>query len=158
RRAAGLAIRPAAIVFVDIKGFTRLAASLPPDAVLAMLDDFHARLGAIVAAQGGTVHKHLGDGLMAVFGAAVSRPDHAARAIAAGLAMTDALAGWNRARAAAGEPVVVAGIGINFGMVAFGEGAGGDVVIGDTVNVASRLERLTRRLGVDLVVSDDAIR
>ena len=150
RRGDGWSVRPAAILFADIRGFSRLAARLPPEAAFALLADFHARLGRAVAAHGGKVKKHLGDGLMALFGDEVSQPADAGRAIAAGFAMLDALA------AAEQGPPVAVGIGVNYGMVAIGHDGG--ETIGDTVNVASRLERLTRRLHIAMAVSDDAVR
>lgn len=150
RRGDGWSVRPAAILFADIKGFSRIAASLSPDAAFALVADFQERLGAAVAAHGGSVKKHLGDGLMALFGEAVSHPADAARAIASGFAMLEALA-------SEAAPRVAVGIGVNYGMVAIAE-RGSREVIGDAVNVASRLERLTRRLGVAMAVSDDALR
>ncbi|HEV2303530.1 MAG TPA: Ada metal-binding domain-containing protein [Stellaceae bacterium] len=151
RRGDGWSVRPAAILFVDIKGFSRLAARLEPAEAFALVADFHARLGSAVAEHGGKVKKHLGDGLMALFGDAVSHPADAARAIAAGFAMLEALA------LSSTEPPVAVGIGVNYGMVAIAE-EGSREVIGDAVNVASRLERLTRRLGVAMAVSGDALR
>lgn len=150
RAGDGWSVRPAAILFADIKGFTPLAARLPPEASFALLADFQARLGAAVGAHGGRVTKHLGDGLMALFGDAVSRPADAAQAVAAGFAILDALARWKV------EPRIAVGIGINYGMVAVQHGGG--EAIGDAVNVASRLERLTRRLGVAMAVSGDTLR
>ena len=151
RRGDGWAVRPAAILFADIKGFSRIAARLRPEEAFALLAEFHALLGGAVAAQGGRVTKHLGDGLMALFGEEVSRPCDAARAVAAGLDMLDRLGRWER------EPRVEAGIGVNYGMVAIEQPGGGEA-IGDAVNIASRLERATRRLGVALAVSEDARR
>jgi class 3 adenylate cyclase len=151
RRGDGWSVRPAAILFADIKGFSRIAARLSPDAAFALVADFQERLGAAVEAHGGSVKKHLGDGLMALFGDEVSHPADASRAIAAGFAMLEALA------ASEAAPRVAVGIGVNYGMVAIAE-RGSREVIGDAVNVASRLERLTRRLGVAMAVSDDALR
>jgi class 3 adenylate cyclase len=157
RSGDGWSVRPAAILFADIKGFTPLAARMPPDEALRLLCDFHARLGAAVAACGGVVHKHLGDGLMAIFGDRVSRPGDAHGAVAAGFGMLDGLACWNRERRALGRPAITVGIGIHYGMTAFGH-RGGHEIIGDTVNIASRLERLTRRLRAEMIVSDEAMR
>jgi class 3 adenylate cyclase len=151
RRGDGWSVRPAAILFIDIRGFSRLARRMSPEQAFALLGDFHARLGAAVAAHRGSVRKHLGDGLMALFGAEVSHPADAARAIAAGFAMLETLA------ASTAEPRVSVGIGINYGMVAIAHRGDGEV-IGDAVNVASRLERLTRRLQVAMAISDDALR
>ncbi|HUH84102.1 MAG TPA: Ada metal-binding domain-containing protein [Stellaceae bacterium] len=153
-----LSVRPVAVLFVDIRGYSKTAARLRPDEVLALLDAFHARTRAIVESHAGVVHKHLGDGFMAVFGAAQSGPEDARRGIECGLAMSDAMADWNVERRSVGEAPVEIGVGLHYGMAAFGPAGGEEAIIGDTVNVASRLERLTRRLDAVIAVSDDALR
>jgi class 3 adenylate cyclase len=155
---ASLAVRPVAILFVDIKGFSRLAARLLPEETLALLAAFHARLGAVVREEGGVVHKLLGDGFLAVFGDRQSRPRDAERAVATGLALIATIAAWNAERCRAGLPTIAIGVGVHYGMVAFGAAGGERTIIGDTVNVASRLERLTRRLDAAMAVSDETIR
>jgi adenylate cyclase len=158
RRTATLSVRPLAVLFADMHGFSPLAAHTPPDDALALLGEFHARLDAAVAAQGGTVHKRMGDGLMALFGDRLSAPGDAERAIAAGFAMLAAIEQWNGARQAHSVPAIALGVGIHFGMAAIGEVGGEQTIIGDTVNIASRLEGLTRRLGPGMIVSDEAVR
>ncbi len=153
-----LAVRPAAVLFLDIRGYSALAARLRPDETFALLDDFHARMRAIVEAHGGAVHKHLGDGFMALFGAHQSAPDDAHRALAAALALTDAIKEWSDERCRRGAPPIAIGIGLHYGMAAFGPAGGEQAIIGDTVNVASRLERLTRRLDTAIAVSDETMR
>jgi class 3 adenylate cyclase len=153
-----LAVRPAAVLFLDIRGYSALAARLRPDETFALLDDFHARMRAIVEAHGGVVHKHLGDGVMALFGAHQSAPDDARRALAAALALTDAIEEWSDERRRQGAAPIAIGIGLHYGMAAFGPAGGEQAIIGDTVNVASRLERLTRRLETALAVSDETLR
>jgi adenylate cyclase len=137
---------------------------------MQLLRDFHGRMAACVFAHGGTLDKFIGDGLMATFGTPEPQADAADRAYACGLAMLAAIEEWTAGRAAAGELPVGVGIGIHLGPVTMGDiGGGGDgehgmtqrfefAVIGDTVNVASRLERLTRELGVALLVSDALVR
>ena len=156
--AGDLSIRPIAVLFVDIKGYSRMAARMRPDEVFAFLDDFHVRMAAVVQAHDGVVHKHLGDGFMALFGVNRSRPSDARRGIACGLAMVKAVALKNEELRAAGAAPVAIGVGVHYGMAAVGPTGGGQTIIGNTVNVASRLERLTRRLRVALAVSDDALR
>lgn len=155
---ARLSVRPAAVLFVDIRGYSALAARLRPEEVFALLDEFHARLRAIVEAHGGVVHKRLGDGVMAVFGARQSRPDDARQGIACGFALLDAMAAWSEARRGAGAAPVAIGVGLHYGMCAFGPAGGEPDILGDTVNLASRLERLTRRLEAAIAVSDEALR
>ena len=157
-RTATLSVRSLAVLFADMHGFSARAAQMRPDDALALMTAFHARLDAAVAAQGGSVHKRMGDGLMALFGDRLSAPGDAQRAVAAGLAMLAAIEEWNRARRTKGLPEIPLGIGIHFGMAAIGEVGGERTIIGDTVNVASRLEGLTRRLGPGMIVSDEAVR
>jgi class 3 adenylate cyclase len=153
-----LSVRPVAVLFVDIRGYSRMAARLRPDEAFAILDAFHVRMRSIVEASGGVVHKHLGDGVMAVFGAQESKPDDARQGIACAFAMVDAITSWNDDRRSVGEAQIAIGIGLHYGMVAFGPAGGEQTIIGDTVNVASRLERLTRRLSAIVAVSDDTLR
>jgi class 3 adenylate cyclase len=157
-RTATLSVRPLAVLFADMHGFSPLAAQMRPDDALALMTEFHARLDGAIAAQGGTVHKRMGDGLMALFGDRLSAPGDAQRAIAAGLAMLAAIEQWNGARQAQGMPAIALGVGIHFGMAAIGAVGGERTVVGDTVNIASRLEGLTRRLGPGMIVSDEAVR
>jgi class 3 adenylate cyclase len=156
------AVRHAAVLFVDIKGFTRLTAVMRPDAAMALLRAFHAIVGTAVSDHGGRVQKYLGDGLMAVFGDEAARPEDAGDATACALAMLDRLKAWNASRRRAGGQPLEVGIGVHFGVAAFGrtgtEAASERAVIGATVNVASRLERATRRLHSWLAISDETVR
>jgi class 3 adenylate cyclase len=156
------AVRHAAVLFVDIKGFTRLTANMRPDDTMALLRCFHEIVASAVSAHGGRVHKYLGDGLMAVFGDEAARPDDAGDATACALGMLERLEAWNAGRRQAGRQPLKVGIGVHFGMVAFGrtgpEDAGERAVVGASVNLASRLERVTRRLGTWLAISDDTVR
>jgi class 3 adenylate cyclase len=151
-------VRPAAVLFADIRDYSRIAARLRPDETFALLDEFHARLRAIIEAYAGVVHKHLGDGFMAVFGAHEAKPDDARRGIGCGLAMGDAIADWSAERRSNGEAPIEIGVGLHYGMAAFGPSGGEEAIIGDTVNVASRLERVTRRLDAVMAVSDETLR
>ena len=150
-----------AVLFVDIVGFTQVSAGRPPEEVIGLLRGFHGHMAEAVFAHEGTLDKFLGDGLMATFGTPHARADDASRALACARDMVGAIADWNGERAAAGETPVVIGIGAHFGPVVMGD-IGDEhrlefAVIGDTVNIASRLENLTRDLGVALIASDDLI-
>ncbi|HYC15343.1 MAG TPA: adenylate/guanylate cyclase domain-containing protein, partial [Stellaceae bacterium] len=119
--------------------------------------DLHARLTEVVLASGGTLEKYLGDGLMATFGTPTSSGRDASQALACIIGMVDAVATWNVDRVAGGEQRLDISIGAHFGPVILGD-IGTDrrleyAVVGDTVNVASRLEAMTRRLASPVVVS-----
>ncbi|MDP6690193.1 MAG: adenylate/guanylate cyclase domain-containing protein [Alphaproteobacteria bacterium] len=146
-----------AVLFIDIVGFTTLSEDLPPHQVIDLLRDFQGRMSARVFAHGGTIDKYLGDGLMATFGTPWPGERDAADALACGAAMAAELGQWNAIRNGQGAEAVEAGIGIHYGPVVVGdmggEGAMEFAVIGDTVNVAARLEALSRSLEADIVIS-----
>src|SRR5690606_37992761 len=129
--------------------------------VIAFLRGLHARLEAAVFEHEGTLDKFLGDGVMATFGTPEPGPRDAVNALAAGRAMLATIADWNVERQAAGEPPVRLSIGIHYGEAVLGN-IGTDrrlefAVLGDVVNVASRLETLTRKLGCRLAASAELI-
>ena len=150
--------QPVAVLFADITGFTRLAEHEAPERVIALLRGLHARLEAAVFEHRGTLDKYLGDGVMATFGTPEASLDDAANALASARAMLASVDAWNRDRTARGEPPLRLSIGIHYGEVVLGDiGSARHLefaVIGDVVNVASRLEELTRELDARLVVSD----
>ena len=149
--------QPVVVMFIDIQGFTTMTEDMPPEEVTTLLNDYRRRVGAPVVERDGTIDKFVGDAVMAVFGVPQSRDRDAANALAAARAVLDAIDGWNRERQAAGAPAVDVGIGAHYGDVVAGV-LGGDgrleyTVIGDTVNTAERIERLTRATPTRLVVS-----
>jgi adenylate cyclase len=141
--------RDLTVLFTDIVGFTAMGSHLPAPALAEFLNRHFTMLGTCIAAEGGTIDKYIGDSVMAFWGAPEDQPDHAARACRAALAMAAALAADNRSRAAAGEAPVRLRIGIHSGPAIVGNiGAPGRInytVIGDTVNVAQRLEQLGKQ-------------
>jgi adenylate cyclase len=146
-----------AVVFADLVEFTRLSARETPERTMAILRDLHARLTDVVLSHGGTLEKFLGDGLMATFGTPARGPRDASNAHECVVAMTAAMIAWTSQRLAAAETPLRIGIGAHFGPVILGD-VGTDrrleyAVVGDTVNVANRLEAMTRRLGAAAVVS-----
>lgn len=150
--------REVTILFSDIRDFTALSESLPPRAVLGLLDDYFGHMGQIVMGHGGIVNKFLGDGMLACWGVPDGDVNHAAHAMQAALDMRKKLEELNAWRAQRGEPALRIGIGLHTGVVAAGMLGGAEqheyTVIGDAVNLASRVEGLTKTLGVDILVSE----
>lgn len=149
----------AAVLFVDIIGFTRRCEGLGAVRTMHFLRAFHRRMDAAVFAHGGTLDKYIGDAVMATFGTPRAGPRDAANALACAVAIQQTVADWNLELAAEGAPSLKVGVGVHFGPVVTGD-IGGDqrlefAVIGDTVNVAARLEELTRERGADIVISQE---
>lgn len=152
--------REVTILFSDIRSFTTMAESLAPREVLKFLDEYFGHMGQIVRGHEGMLNKFLGDGMLAVWGVPDHQTDHAERAIRAALDMRRKLLELNAQRAREGLPDIRIGIGIHTGVVAAGMLGGADqreyTVIGDAVNLASRIEGLTRDAGTDLLISESA--
>jgi adenylate cyclase len=151
-------IENVAVLFIDIVGFTRLTAGRDPHEVIALLRGFHSRMEREVFRHNGTLDKYLGDGLMATFGTPTAGERDASNALDCALAMQASLAIWNRERRRLGEPEIEAGIGIHYGETLLGDIGANRLeyaVIGTAVNVAARLEEMTRRLKAGIVMSDD---
>lgn len=152
--------REVTVMFTDIKGFTAFSERHKPQVVVARLNEYLAAMVQLIYAHDGTVDKFMGDGIMAYWGAPLSQPDHARRAVACALAMKQLMAELGeRWRAQGLEPFVIRG-GIQSGDVVAGNiGSRGQkmeyTVIGDTVNQASRLEGMAKYYGVDFVVGDE---
>lgn len=151
--------RTVTVMFCDIRGFTPLSEKLPPEAVVELLDAYLQSMSEAIMARGGTLSKYIGDGIMAFWNAPVERPDHAALAARAALDMVAAQEGLKRRLAAAGRPVFDVGIGLHAGVAVVGT-VGSEkrldyTAIGDVVNLASRVEGLTRDFGARIVVTSE---
>ena len=140
--------REVTILFSDLRNFTGMCEALTPQEMLAILNRYFTGMAAIVERHGGIVDKYVGDALMALFGAPLSHPDDAERALNAALEMVAALEELNQEWHARGLPTINLGIGINTDVVVAGnmgsESRLNYTVIGDGVNLASRLEGLTK--------------
>jgi len=147
-----------AILFSDIRGFTSFSEKVPPEKVVAYLNEYLDAMVRAIASAGGTIDKFIGDAIMAVFGGVLDVENPSDAALAAALLMRASLAELNSRRAAQGLSPIRNGIGIHYGEVlqgAIGSAERKDfTVIGDTVNSASRLEGLCKDFDTDLVFSD----
>jgi adenylate cyclase len=140
--------RQVTVLFSDLRNFTGISEALSPQEMLGILNHYFTRMGSIVESHGGVVDKYMGDALMALFGAPVGNPDDADRAMKTALEMTEALEDLNRQWRERGLPTIGVGIGINTDIVVAGN-MGSETrlnytVLGDGVNLASRLEELTK--------------
>lgn len=147
-----------AVMFCDIRGFTKLSETLSPEQVLDLLSRYHARMVKVIFQWNGTLDKYIGDAIMATFGTPAPTPDDADNALSAALAMRAELGEFNAEQRAAGLPEVSHGIAINYGEAIVGNIGTRErleyTVIGDTVNVASRMEALCKEYGADLLISE----
>jgi adenylate cyclase len=151
----------AAVLFVDIVNFTATAEGMAPERVIALLRSFHRRMARVVFAHHGTIDKYIGDAVMATFGTPQPGPTDATNALHCAHGMLREVERWNAKRVARGSSPLRIGIGVHHGPVVAGN-IGDErrlefTVIGDVVNVASRLERLTREHDAPIVVSGDFI-
>jgi adenylate cyclase len=147
------------ILFSDIRGFTGFSEAHPADRVLEILNRYLTEMTDAILDHGGTITTYIGDGIMALFGGPLHQPDHADRALATACSMLEEkLPRFNEWLRSQGYEDFKMGIGLNTGTVMAGN-VGSDrrleyTAIGDTVNTASRLESMTKELGVSLVVAE----
>jgi len=138
----------ATVMFCDIRSFTTIAESLPPDETIALLNGYFAYMMSAIETEGGIVNQIVGDGLMAIFGAPLPRDDHRERAVRAALTMLERVELFNQEQAAAKRTPIRTGIGIASGEMVAGytgtEMRATYTCIGDTVNLAARLESHTK--------------
>jgi adenylate cyclase len=136
------------VMFADIRGFTSLVESQPPEETHELLNAYYALMFDAIGNHGGVVNQMIGDGLMAIFGAPLVLADHAGCAVRAALEMTELIELFNHERAAAGKPPIAIGVGIATGDIVAGytgtQQRATYTCIGDTVNLAARLEAHTK--------------
>jgi adenylate cyclase len=149
---------PVTILFSDLRGFTGISERMDPQTLVGLLNEYFTEMVEAVLAEDGVVDKYIGDAIMVVFGAPEPEADDALRAVRSAVGMRRALARLNARLAERGIPALRTGIGIHTGEVVAGsighEEQRQYTVIGDAVNLASRLETATKDLGVHVLISE----
>jgi adenylate cyclase len=150
--------RELAILFSDIRSFTTISESMQPDELVKSLNRYFGRMVDVIVDHGGIVDKYIGDAIMAFFGAPVHHGDEPLQAVSAAVEMIEALDAFNADQHVQGAPRFQTGIGVSLGEVTVGnigtERKMDYTVIGDPVNLASRLEGLTKKYGQPLIYSE----
>ncbi|HUI70131.1 MAG TPA: adenylate/guanylate cyclase domain-containing protein [Spirochaetia bacterium] len=150
--------RVVAVLFSDIRSFTSISERMNPDDLVTALNAYFDVMVDIIFAKQGIVDKYIGDAIMAIFGAPVRHKDDGLHSVIAGMEMIQALDGFNSRQEKRGKPPFHIGVGINYGVVTVGnmgtEKKMDYTVIGDTVNLASRLEGLTKYYHQPLIYSE----
>ncbi len=146
------------VMFCDMRGFTKMSEQMEPTQLQALLTGVFSRLTSLIRANRGTIDKYMGDCVMAFWGAPVETNEHAQLAVTAAMQMSLAIKEINDDHRKKGIPEIGIGIGLNTGTMCVGD-MGSNIrrsytVIGDAVNLGSRLEGLSKNYGVDIVVSE----
>ena len=153
--------QPIAVLFADLMNFTALSARRPPVEVVALLRQFHALVEDAVFGNGGTLDKYMGDGVMATFGTPLPSGQDAGNAVRAARQLVGSVVAWNRERVAQGQAELRIGVGINYGEATLGNVGSArryeHTVVGEAVNLASRIEVLTRSLQHAILISGSVV-
>ena len=148
----------ASVLFSDIRGFTALVESQGPEETIDLLNTYYMLMFDAIGSNGGVVNQMIGDGLMALFGAPLPLDDCAGSAVAAGLEMLELIEQFNQERSAVNKPAIRIGIGVATGEVVAGytgtQQRATYTCIGDTVNLAARLEAHTKVAGCGILIDD----
>ncbi len=150
--------RELSVLFSDVRGFTTVSEGLDPKMLAQVMNEFLTALSRVIYRHQGTIDKYMGDCIMAFWGAPIADARHARNAVRAGLDMLSAMEALHARFAARGWPVLQVGVGVNTGRVTVGN-MGSEIrvaytVMGDAVNLASRLEGLTKQYGVGMLVGE----
>jgi adenylate cyclase len=153
--------RVATVLFADLRNFTPFVESNPPEEVISSMRAYFTAMHQAIREHRGLVVQFVGDEIEAVFGIPIPFEDHAEAALEAALGMRQALERLNKERASEGKPPFAHGIGIHSGDVLAGNSGSSEqsayALIGDTVNVASRIQGLTKELGCDILISHETL-
>jgi adenylate cyclase len=157
--ALGGETRDVSVLFVDIRGFTTISEKIPPADVVSWLNQYFEQMSICIAEEKGLVNKFIGDAILAVFGAPIPLENHAESAVRAGIKMRDSAKSLSKEFLQKGFPELKIGIGIHSGKVLAGNIGSMTrleyTVIGDTVNIASRLESHCKEVGKDLLITEN---
>lgn len=152
----------ATVLISDIRNFTAISEKFPPEEVVDFLNEYFSEMVSVVIKYEGTLDKFIGDALLAVFGAPIAHPDDAQRAVFAALEMQEKLKEFNKKRVKKGKNEIRIGVAVHTGNLVAGN-IGSEVrmeytVIGDTVNLTSRLEPLNKQFGTQILISESTYR
>jgi adenylate cyclase len=150
--------RELTVLFSDMRGFTAFSESIPPSELTEIMNRLLTPLTSAIHQHNGTIDKYMGDAIMAFWGAPLHDEHHADHALEGAFAMLDALDGINNEFISEGKPALAMGVGLNSGSMSVGNMGSSFrmayTVMGDNVNLGSRMEGLTRKYGVSLLVSE----
>ena len=153
--------RECTVFFSDVRGFTTISEALSPEKLVELMNDYLSPMTEIILRSGGVLDKYIGDAIMAFWGAPLDRPDQADAAAQAVLRMMEKLEAIRRDFPAKGFPVIDIGCGVNTGMMSVGNMGSAErfayTVMGDSVNLGSRLESITKEYGVRIIFSEFAV-
>ncbi|QDX80053.1 adenylate/guanylate cyclase domain-containing protein [Denitratisoma sp. DHT3] len=146
------------VLFSDVRGFTTISEGMEPDQLAALMNEYLGAMTKVIREHRGTLDKYIGDAIMAFWGAPMADPQHARQAVMAAMGMQQALLELNQVLTAKGWPALKIGIGVNTGIMTVGD-MGSPVrkaytVMGDAVNLGSRLESITKQYGVGIIVGE----
>jgi adenylate cyclase len=147
------------VLFCDLRNFTNYCEKRAPEEVLRVLNEYLQFMTEVILKYDGTIDKYVGDAIMAFWGAPQNQSDHAQRAVCASIEMRYAMAQFRSKQAAAGEELFECGIGLHTGEAVVGNMGSmkhlNYTAIGSTVNLAARLEALTKNVGAKILISDE---
>ncbi|MDX1478236.1 MAG: adenylate/guanylate cyclase domain-containing protein [Saprospiraceae bacterium] len=151
--------RKVTVLFADLVGFTRMSREQDPEVVVSVLNGYFKRMNEVITRHHGQITELLGDGILAMFGALSTNPWQIQDAVQAALGMREALVDYNEELRAQDRPELQLGIGIHHGEVLVGIMGTMELskfgVVGDTINIAARVEALTRQHQIDILVTEE---